>query len=84
LASGASCHLCRDNFVAGVEAYGGLGTSLERSLSDTRHFTAPVVEWHLTARSTLKASTAFGLTDASDRYLVRVGWAYEVSTRGRK
>jgi hypothetical protein len=84
LASGSSCHICRENFVAGVEAYGGLGTSLERSLSDTRHFIAPVIAWHITDRSTLKASTAFGLTDASDRYLVRVGWAYELSTRGRK
>ncbi|SRR6266851_5000476 len=84
LASGSSCHFCRENFVAGVEAYGGLGTSLERSLSDTRHFIAPVIAWHITDRSTLKASTAFGLTDASDRYLVRVGWAYELSTRGRK
>jgi hypothetical protein len=84
LASGTSCHVCRENFVAGVEAYGGLGTSMERSLSDTRHFIAPVIAWHLTDRSTVKASTAFGLTDASDRYLVRVGWAYELSTRGRK
>jgi hypothetical protein len=84
LASGTSCHVCRENFVAGVEAYGGLGTSMERSLSDTRHFIAPVIAWHVTDRSTLKASTAFGLTDASDRYLVRVGWAYEMSTRGRK
>jgi len=84
LASGSACHFCRENFVAGVEAYGGLGTSLERSLSDTRHFIAPVIAWHITDRSTLKASTAFGLTDASDRYLVRVGWAYELSTRGRK
>jgi hypothetical protein len=84
LASGTSCHVCRENFVAGVEAYGGLGTSVERSLSDTRHFIAPVIAWHLTDRSTVKASTAFGLTDASDRYLVRVGWAYELSTRGRK
>jgi len=84
LANGTSCHFCRENFVAGVEAYGGLGTSLERTLSETRHFIAPVIAWHITDRSTLKASTAFGITDASDRYLVRLGWAYELSTRGRK
>ena len=82
LASGTSCHLCRENFVAGVEAYGGLGTSKERTLSDTRHFIAPVIAWHVTDRSTLKASTGFGLTAASDRYLVRVGWSYELSLRG--
>lgn len=83
LASGTFCHFCRENFVSGVEAYGGLGTSEERTLSDTRHFIAPVIAWHVTDRSTLKASTAFGLTDASDRYLVRVGWAYELSLGGR-
>jgi len=84
LASGTSCHVCRENFVAGIEAYGGLGTSKERTLTDTRQFIAPVIAWHVTDRSTLKASTAFGLTDASDRYLVRVGWAYELSGWGRR
>ena len=81
LASGTSCRLCRENFVAGVEAYGGLGTSKERTLTDTRHFIAPVIAWHVTDRSTLRASTGFGLTEASDRYLVRVGWSYELSLR---
>jgi hypothetical protein len=84
LASGTSCRVCRENFVAGIEAYGGLGTSVQLTLTDTRHFIAPVIAWHLSDRSTLKASTAFGLTDASDRYLVRVGWSYELSLRGRR
>jgi hypothetical protein len=82
LASGTTCYFCRENFVVGAEAYGGLGSTSERGLSDTRHFVAPVVAWHLTGRSTLKASVGFGLTEASDRYLVRVGWAYEFSLRG--
>jgi len=82
LASGTSCRLCRENFVLGVEAYGGLGTSIERTLDDTRHFIAPVLGWHVTDRSTVKASLGFGLTKASDRYLLRVGWAYEFPIRG--
>lgn len=82
LASGTTCYFCRENFVVGAEAYGGLGSTSERGLSDTRHFVAPVVGWHLTGRSTLKASVGFGLTEASDRYLVRVGWAYEFPLRG--
>jgi hypothetical protein len=82
LASGTSCRLCRENFVLGVEAYGGLGTSLERTLDDTRHFIAPVLGWHVSDRSTLKASIGFGVTKASDRYLLRVGWAYEFPIRG--
>jgi hypothetical protein len=84
LASGTACHVCRENFVVGAEAYGGLGSTRERSLVDTRHFVAPVAAWHLTSRSTLKASVGFGLTDASDRYLVRVGWAYELPVRGTR
>jgi len=77
LASGSSCRLCRENFVAGVEAYGGLGSTEERGVRDTRHFLAPVLAWRLTENTTVKVSTGFGLTDTSDRYLVRVGWACE-------
>ena len=83
LASGTSCRLCRENFVAGIEAYGGLGSSQDSGLDDTRHFVAPVLAWHLTDRMTLKASTGFGLTEPSDRYQVRIGWAYEFPLRGR-
>jgi hypothetical protein len=78
LASGTSCRFCRENFVAGVEAYGGLGESKDFTLADTRHFLAPVVAWHLSDRMMIKASAGFGLTDASERYLFRFGWAYEM------
>ena len=84
LASGRTCHVCAENFAIGVEAYGGLGSSLERTLSDTRHFIAPVLAWHVTPRSTLKVSPAFGLTDTSDRYLMRVGFVYELPMRWRR
>ncbi|HZR22735.1 MAG TPA: hypothetical protein VFA59_04050 [Vicinamibacterales bacterium] len=81
LASGTSCHFCRENFVVGVEAYGGLGSSMERTLTDTRHFIAPVLGWHIGERSTFKLSTGFGLTDASDRFLLRLGWSYELPVK---
>lgn len=84
LASGSTCVFCRENFVLGAEAYGGLGSTKDRGLSQTRHFVAPVVSWHLASRSTLKASIGFGITDASDRYLVRVDCAYELPTRRGK
>lgn len=83
LASGTACRFCRENFVAGVEAYGGLASTEDRSLTETRHYLAPTVAWHPSARSTLKVSTAFGVTEASDRWLLRVGYAYELSLRGR-
>jgi hypothetical protein len=68
--------------VIGVEAYGGLGTSKDLGLVDTRHYIAPVLGWHITDRITLKMSNGFGVTRASDRYLLRIGWSYEVP-RGR-
>lgn len=81
LASGAACRFCRENFVLGAEAYGGLGSSVETGLAETRHYLGPVMAWRLNERTTIKASPAFGLTEASDRYLVRFGVAYEFSTR---
>lgn len=84
LASGTSCRLCAENFVAGFEVYGGLGTSEAFAARGARHYLAPIVGWHLTDRSTLKISPAIGLTDASDRYLVRVGWSYELPHRRRR
>ena len=81
LASGSACRFCRENFVAGIEAYGGLGSTVERSLDDTRHFLAPVLAWHVSPNSTLKFSAGFGLTDASDRILLRAGYSYELPLR---
>lgn len=83
LASGAACRACRENFVAGVEAYGGLGSTQERAWAETRHFIAPVLAWHVGDRSTLKVSTGFGLTRESDRVLLRVGYAYEFPLGGK-
>jgi hypothetical protein len=82
LAGTTACTFCRESFVAGVELYGALGTSEESGLKDTRHVIAPVLAWRLPDGSTLKASTGFGLTGTSDRYLVRVGWARELSIKG--
>lgn len=77
LARGTSCRVCRENFVAGVEAYGGLGSTQEAAWAETRHFIAPVLAWRVGDRSLLKVSTGFGLTPESDRVLFRVGYAYE-------
>jgi len=82
LAGGEACVFCRESLVAGVELYGALGTSKESGLTDTRHVIAPVFGWRLPDGSTFKASTGFGLTATSDRYLVRVAWARELSING--
>jgi len=84
LASGAPCRFCAENFVVGLEVFGGLGSTVEFGRSEQRHYAAPVVAWHVTDRSTLKASLAAGLTGSSDRLLFRIGYVYEFSTRGRR
>jgi hypothetical protein len=84
LASAGACRFCAENFVVGVEVYGGLGSTEAFARAEQRHYVAPVVSWRLTDHSALKASTGIGLTRESDRVLFRVGYAYELSTRGRK
>src|SRR5262245_52893704 len=84
LARGTACRLCRENFVAGVEAYGGLGSTEERGLHETRHYLAPVIAWRVTPESVLKFSVGFGLTEASDRALFRVGYSFELPLRRKQ
>lgn len=78
LASGSSCHFCAENFVVGLEAYGGLGSTDGFAAGEQRHYLAPVIGWHVTPRTTIKASAGFGLTDASDHALLRVGVSFEL------
>jgi hypothetical protein len=66
-----------------MEVYGGLGTTEGFARGDERHYVAPVVGWHVTPRTTLKASVAVGLTGNSDRYLLRFGFGYELPIGGR-
>lgn len=78
LASGTNCRLCAENFVVGVEAYGGLGSTEGFARGEQRHYLAPIVGWHVTPRTTIKASAGIGLTHASDHALLRVGVSYEL------
>jgi len=65
-------------FTAGIEAYGGLGTTQTSGLADTRQYVAPVLAWRAAPRVSVRFSTAFGLTPASDRLLLRVGGSFEL------
>jgi hypothetical protein len=63
-------------WVVGAEAYGGLGSTIETTLSDTRQFIAPIVGWRPPGgNSFVHVSIGFGLTDASDSYVLRVGYS---------
>jgi hypothetical protein len=76
------CRVCPENFIAGVEMYGGLGDTTEFGLHDTSQYLAPVIAWNLPSGWTLRASTGFGLNDQSHRLLVRYGVSREFSSFG--
>jgi hypothetical protein len=84
LASGAACRFCRENFIAGVEIYGGLGSTLGFGFHDTAHYIAPVFAWAISDNSTLRFSPGFGLTQESNPVLFRFGYTYEVQNFGSR
>jgi hypothetical protein len=84
LASGADCRFCRENFIAGIEMYGGLGSTLDFGLHDTAQYIAPVLSWTVSDNSTLRFSPGFGLSHESSPVLLRFGYTYEVQNFGSK
>ncbi len=82
LASGSNCRFCRENFAAGAEVYGGLGSTVSFGLNDTAHYVAPVVAWLVSDNTTLRISPGFGLTHASSAVLFRFGLSYEIQGIG--
>jgi hypothetical protein len=77
------CTLCPENFQAGVELYGGLGTHDDFGARGASHYVAPTVAWQLADGMTIKVSPAFGITDQSAGFLLRFGVSYEISQFGR-
>jgi len=78
------CTLCRENFVAGVEVYGGLGDRHRFGLKDTSHYVAPLLALNLPSGTSLRLSPTFGLNGNSHRFLLRFGIAYELAGFGRR
>jgi hypothetical protein len=83
-ASAKECRLCRENFTAGVEMYGGLGDRYSFGLHDTSHYLAPTIAWNLPSGTTFKFSPTFGLTESSHTFLLRFSVSYEVNQFGRR
>ena len=81
-ASSKRCSFCAENFVAGIEMYGGLGDRYSFGLDDTSQYLAPVVAWNLPSDWTLRLSPGFGLNDNSHRFLLRWGVSREFSGFG--
>ena len=81
-ASAKRCSFCRQNFIGGLELYGGLGDLYHFGLHDTSHYLAPVAAWNLPSDWTLRLSAGFGLNNSSHRFLLRWGVSREISGFG--
>jgi hypothetical protein len=83
-ASPDPCRFCPENFVLGVEMFGGLGDAHGLGLKDTSHYIAPVLAWNLPSGVALRVSPTFGLNGKSHRFLLRFGVSYEMPGLGRR
>ncbi len=81
-ASAKRCTFCPQNFIGGVEMYGGLGDRYSFGLHDTSHYLAPLLAWNLPSGWTLRISPGFGLNDNSHRFLLRWGVSREITGFG--
>lgn len=77
------CSFCPENFRAGLELYGGLGTADRFTFDGTSHYIAPVMAWSLPVGPTFTISPSFGLTDPAYGFILRLGVSYEFPGFGR-
>jgi hypothetical protein len=75
---GRACTICRQNFTAGAELFGGLGTRYTFGLKQTEQYAGPTVAFNAPHGLTLKFSPEFGLNDNSAAVLWRFGFSYEI------
>jgi hypothetical protein len=79
ISRGKSCFFCRENFSAGAELYGGLGTTDGFGWKATSQYLGPTVSFDLPRGGpTIFFSPQFGLNDNSARVLYRFGVSYEI------
>jgi hypothetical protein len=83
-ATSRPCSFCLENFIAGLELYGGLGTANNFTLSGTSQYLAPVVAWQLPNGISLRVSPGWGLNHNSHNFILRWGLTYEIAGFGRK
>ena len=83
-ASPERCSFCAENFVAGLELYGGLGDTEQFGLSGTSRYLAPVIAWNLPSAVTLKLSPGWGLNQDSLPFVLRFGFSIEFPNVGSR
>ena len=72
-----SCIFCPENFSAGAELYGGLGTSDGFGLKATSHYAGPTLGFNIPHGPRISFSPNFGLNDNSVKVLYRFNVSYE-------
>ena len=78
------CRLCRENFRAGAELYGGLGDVYAFGFRDTAQYLAPVLLWRFADSMSLRLSPSFGITDGSVPFMMRFSILYEIGNFGSR
>jgi hypothetical protein len=77
-ASARSCFFCRQNFAAGAEMYGGLGTRYSFGWKATSQYLGPTVSFDIPKGPTVTFSPSFGLNANSVGVLYRIKVSYEI------
>jgi hypothetical protein len=77
------CDFCAENFQAGLEVYGGLGTHESFGFRQTSYYVAPTLSWSLASGVMFTISPTFGVTGTSVPFMVRFGASYEFAQFGR-
>lgn len=77
-AKGESCVFCRENFSAGAELYGGLGTTDGFGLQATSQYFGPIIGFNIPNGPTVNFSPNFGLNDNSIKVVYRFTLSYEI------
>jgi hypothetical protein len=72
------CNFCLENFQAGVEMYGGLGTHEHFGLKETSHYVAPTAAWTIANGTRFTVSPGFGIAQTSAGFLLRFAVSYEI------
>lgn len=72
------CFFCRENFSAGMEFYGGLGTSDGFGWKQTSQYAAPMIQFNVPKGPSITFEPAFGLNANSVGVLWRFQVTYEI------
>jgi hypothetical protein len=77
-----NCFLCRENFSAGAELYGGLGDRYSFGWRQTSQYLGPTVAFNIPKGPSVVFSPSFGLNDNSVGVLWRFKISYEIQQIG--